>query len=178
MVRAAAKHAFTTVATDARQYAEILAQVQSARLHNAELRRKLAGEAFAHTAALRSGDCRFLCRRDGRGPISRPLHLGLQRQQVLRYGENPHQHAAVYASAEAAGATLLPPSNSTARSFPITICSILMPRLAMVRDFAEPAAVVIKHNNPCGAAEARRAEPVQPTPWPAIRWAPSALCWD
>jgi phosphoribosylaminoimidazolecarboxamide formyltransferase / IMP cyclohydrolase len=165
MVRAAAKnHAFTTIASDPRQYGEILEQVRKSGCTTLELRRKLAGEAFAHTAlydravadyfaagTLYSGSA-------AEGCFPGTLHLGFQRQQVLRYGENPHQHGAVYA-AQSAGNGEVAASAVTARQLNGKELSYnnlldLDSALGIVRDFSEPAAVVIKHNNPCGAAEA------------------------
>ena len=101
MVRAAAKnHAFTTIATDARQFAEILAQVQAAGCTTLELRRKLAGEAFAHTALYDRAIADFFAGVTAEGRFPGTLNFSFQRQQVLRYGENPHQQAAVYSSAQ------------------------------------------------------------------------------
>ena len=145
MVRAAAKnHAFTTIATDARQYAEILSQVQAGGCTTLDLRRKLAAEAFAHTALYdraiadffanhiearsaserttearsaserttearsaseRTTEARSASERTAEDRFPATLHLGFQQRQVLRYGENPHQQAAVYASAQSDGPT-------------------------------------------------------------------------
>ncbi len=108
MVRAAAKnHAFTTIATDARQYAEILSQVQAGGCTTLELRRKLAGEAFAHTALYDRAIADFFAGLTAEGRFPGTLHLGFQRQQVLRYGENPHQQAAVYAVAKSDGPSVV-----------------------------------------------------------------------
>ena len=124
LVRAAAKnHAFTTVATDAQQYSAILDQIVADGCTTLELRRKLAGEAFAHTAAYDRVVADYLRRRHGRGTVPGTLHVSLRRKTVLRYGENPHQQSALYADVPtAAGPTWLPPSNCTAKSFRSTIC--------------------------------------------------------
>ena len=90
-----------------------------------ELRRKLAGEAFAHTALYDRAIADYFAGVTAEGRFPGTLHLGFQRQQVLRYGENPHQEGAVYAAAaERGGQRRSPPGNSTARSFPTTICWI------------------------------------------------------
>ena len=99
MVRAAAKnHAFTTIATDQRQYGEILEQIHANGRTTLELRRKLAGEAFAHTALYDRAIADYFAGVTAEGRFPGTLHLGFQRQQVLRYGENPHQQGAVYAA--------------------------------------------------------------------------------
>ena len=155
MVRAAAKnHAFTTIATDSRQYAEILAQIQADGRTTFELRRKLAGEAFAHTALYDRAIADFFAGVNAEGRFPGTLHLGFQRQQVLRYGENPHQQAAVYAAAQHDGASVVAARQLNGKELSYNNLLDLDSALAIVRDFREPAAVVIKHNNPCGAAEA------------------------
>ncbi len=174
MVRAAAKnHAFTTIATDARQYGDILAQVQAAGCTTLELRRKLAAEAFAHTALYdraiadffaghietrsaneRTTGTRSASERTAEERFPGTLHLGFQRQQVLRYGENPHQQAAVYAAARSNGPSVVAARQLSGKELSYNNLLDLDSALAIVRDFGEPAAVVIKHNNPCGAAEA------------------------
>ncbi len=171
MVRAAAKnHAFTTIATDARQYGEILGQIRANGCTTLELRRKLAGKAFAQTALYDRAIADYFAGVTAEGRFPGTLHLGFQRQQVLRYGENPHQEGAVYAAALTPGPS--PILSGTTGGRGETDASVVSARqlngkelsynnlldldsaLAMVRDFDDPAAVVIKHNNPCGAAAA------------------------
>jgi phosphoribosylaminoimidazolecarboxamide formyltransferase/IMP cyclohydrolase len=155
MVRAAAKnHAFTTIATDARQYGEILQQIRAHGCTTLELRRKLAGEAFAHTALYDRAIADYFAGVTAEGRFPGTLHLGFQRQQVLRYGENPHQEAAVYAAAQSDRASVVAARQLNGKELSYNNLLDLDSALAMVRDFSDPAAVVIKHNNPCGAAEA------------------------
>ena len=155
MVRAAAKnHAFTTIATDQRQYGEILQQIRANGRTTLELRRKLAGEAFAHTALYDRAIADYFAGVTAEGRFPGTLHLGFQRQQVLRYGENPHQEGAVYAAAQSDGASVVTARQLNGKELSYNNLLDLDSALAMVRDFSDPAAVVIKHNNPCGAAEA------------------------
>ena len=154
MVRAAAKnHAFTTIATDVRQYGEILRQIQADGRTTLELRRKLAGEAFAHTALYDRAIADYFAGVTAEGRFPGTLHMGFQRQQVLRYGENPHQEGAVYA-AQSEGTSVVTARQLNGKELSYNNLLDLDSALAMVRDFSDPAAVVIKHNNPCGAAEA------------------------
>ena len=136
MVRAAAKnHAFTTIATDAPQYSAILEQIAAHGCTTLELRRRLAAEAFAHTAGYDRADCRLFRRRVRRRAVpGDAAHESEAANAVLRYGENPHQQAAALQPARLPPApTSSPPSNSTARSFPTTICSISTARWTIVR---------------------------------------------
>ncbi len=155
MVRAAAKnHAFTTIASDPRQYGEILRQVHADGRTTLDLRRKLAGEAFAHTALYDRAIADYFAGALAGKRFPGTLHLGFQLGQVLRYGENPHQQGAVYAAAQSAGASVVAARQLHGKELSYNNLLDLDSALAMVRDFNEPAAVVIKHNNPCGAAVA------------------------
>jgi phosphoribosylaminoimidazolecarboxamide formyltransferase/IMP cyclohydrolase len=82
------------------------------------------------------------------------LNLNLRRKAVLRYGENPHQQAAVYAAARPAGAQLVSAEQLHGKGLSYNNLLDLDSALEIVRSFSEPAASVIKHNNPCGAAAA------------------------
>jgi phosphoribosylaminoimidazolecarboxamide formyltransferase/IMP cyclohydrolase len=154
MVRAAAKnHAFTTIATEELQYDEILQQIQANGHTTLELRRRLAAEAFAHTALYDRAIADYFAGATAEGRFPGTLCLGFQRQQVLRYGENPHQEGAVYATALGQGASVVTARQLNGKELSYNNLLDLDSALAIVRDFDDPAAVVIKHNNPCGAAE-------------------------
>ena len=108
LVRAAAKnHAFTTVATDAEQYSAILEQVSANGATTLELRDKLAAEAFAHTAKYDKAIAAYFAGETAEGPFPGTIGTTFKRKAVLRYGENPHQQAALYAEAGATGANLI-----------------------------------------------------------------------
>jgi phosphoribosylaminoimidazolecarboxamide formyltransferase/IMP cyclohydrolase len=155
MVRAAAKnHAFTTIATDACQYWPILEQVNAHGCTTLELRRQLAGEAFAHTAAYDRVIADYFAGVTAEGPFPGTLHIGLRRRAVLRYGENPHQQAALYSDHRADGASVVAAKQLHGKELSYNNLLDLDSALAVVRDFDAPAAAVIKHNNPCGAAVA------------------------
>ncbi|MFM7117327.1 MAG: bifunctional phosphoribosylaminoimidazolecarboxamide formyltransferase/IMP cyclohydrolase [Planctomycetota bacterium] len=157
LVRAAAKnHAWVNVLTDSKQYAPLLQQLQSRGETSLEFRQQLMAEAFAHTAEYD----RLIADYFGRKFLSQPatqfpenLQLDFRRVDLLRYGENSHQAAAVYAEPNAA-----PPSLVTARQLngkQLSYNNLLDAdaALAIVRNLAQPACCVIKHNNPCGAAQ-------------------------
>jgi phosphoribosylaminoimidazolecarboxamide formyltransferase/IMP cyclohydrolase len=153
LVRAAAKnHAFTTIATAAEQYSEILRQVAESGATTMELRRQLAAEAFAQTARYDRAIADYFAGLAADGPFPATIHVSLRRKEVLRYGENPHQRAALYARPGAAGVNVVAAKQLHGKELSYNNYLDMDSALAAVRDFSEPAAVVIKHNNPCGAA--------------------------
>ena len=153
LVRAAAKnHAFVTVATSSDQYAEILDQISSSGGTTRELRRRLAGEAFSRTAAYdRAIVDYFQCQSDTDEP-AHTVNLTLRRKAALRYGENPHQQAALYSLGHAPGANLISAHQLSGKELSYNNLLDLDSALCIVRSLPHAAAVVIKHNNPCGAA--------------------------
>ena len=157
LVRAAAKnHAFVTVATSPEQYSAILEQVQSDGATTLELRTTLAGAAFAHTAAYDRAIADYFARQGDEGPLTEVLRLSLQRKSHLRYGENPHQQAALYANVGSRRADIAGARQLAGKELSYNNLLDLDSALAVVRSLSAPSAVVIKHNNPCGAASAER----------------------
>ncbi len=153
LVRAASKnHAFTTIATSPAQYSEILDQVAAHGGTTQGLRRRLAGEAFAHTARYDRAIADFFAGAAAEGPFPGTVTTTLIRKTVLRYGENPHQQAALYAQPDAAGASVVAARQLHGKELSYNNLLDLDSALAIVRQFDQPAAAVIKHNNPCGAA--------------------------
>ncbi len=155
MVRAAAKnHAFVTVATSPEQYSSILDEITAGGVTTFELRKKLAGEAFAHTADYDRAIADYFAGQRAEGPFPGTFGIGLTRKAVLRYGENPHQQAAVYSKANAPAANLVSARQLHGKELSYNNLLDLDAALTIVRGFKDPAASVIKHNNPCGAAAA------------------------
>lgn len=153
LVRAAAKnHAFVTIATSAHQYTDIEAEIRATGTTTLALRRRLAGEAFAHTAHYDRAIADYFARQQLDEPFPASLHLSLERQAVLRYGENPHQGAALYRLPDAAGANLVTAKQLNGKELSYNNLMDLDAALGLVRSLPDAAAVVIKHTNPCGAA--------------------------
>jgi phosphoribosylaminoimidazolecarboxamide formyltransferase/IMP cyclohydrolase len=159
MVRAAAKnHADVAVLTSPSQYGSFLEALRAGALTPA-LRRRLALEAFEHTASYDGAISAWLAARlEGMAAEgAAPLRLELPARQSLRYGENPHQQA-TWHSEPAAGWGAAEQLQGKELSYNNLID--LDAALATVREFgygpgAEPAAVVVKHTNPCGVATGR-----------------------
>ncbi len=157
MVRAAAKnHGSVAVVTDPSRYADVLAALAEGGF-TLDQRRALAAEAFAHTAAYDVAVASWFASAYAPDETAReagwPRVAGAlwQRADVLRYGENPHQRAALYTRPGApegiATAELL---HGKAMSYNNYVDADAARRAAY--DFAEPCVAIIKHSNPCGIA--------------------------
>jgi phosphoribosylaminoimidazolecarboxamide formyltransferase/IMP cyclohydrolase len=155
MVRAAAKnHAHVGVVVDPAEYPTVLAELRRLGRLGPDTRRRLARAAFAHTAAYDSAIVSWL---DGPAPaegLPPTLHLALERAQELRYGENPHQRGARY---KVAGTTGWWDEVVQHGGLALSYLNLFDADAAwdLVHDLGgRPAAAIIKHANPCGAAVA------------------------
>jgi len=153
LIRAAAKnHGSVGVVVDPARYAEVLAAIQGGGLP-ANLRASLAAEAFAHVARYDAAIASWFAGRNEEDAPSGSHVLGLERVAALRYGENPHQRAALYREALSegplGGAAVL---QGKEMSFNNWLDAEAARSLAASLD--GPAAVIVKHHNPCGAAVA------------------------
>jgi phosphoribosylaminoimidazolecarboxamide formyltransferase/IMP cyclohydrolase len=159
LVRAAAKnHASVAIVTDPADYADILAELDAAGTIGPETRRRLALKAYRRTAMYDAAIVAELASRwtpDDRTPEVLPL--ALRRSLELRYGENPHQAAALYAVVgmdPAAGPFVA--GAEPLQGKPLSYNNLLdaAAATALARDLVGDAVVIVKHGNPCGAAEA------------------------
>jgi phosphoribosylaminoimidazolecarboxamide formyltransferase/IMP cyclohydrolase len=155
MVRAAAKnHPSVAIATSPAQYDELLAAVRDGGTTLAQ-RQRLAAEAFVHTATYDVGVASWMGNvltdtSDGAGF---PAWVGAtwDRAAVLRYGENPHQPAALYRSGDGSGGLASAEQlHGKEMSYNNYVDADAARRAAL--DFADPAVAIIKHANPCGIA--------------------------
>ena len=160
MLRAAAKnHARVTVLVDPADYEGVLAELRAGGVGEAT-RRRLAAKTFGHTAqydALVSG---WLRRQQGDNAFPDALAPGLRKLQDLRYGENPHQRAAFYADPLSAGPSVAAARQRQGKELSYNNIADADTAIECVRQFEEPACVIVKHANPCGvalAADARTA---------------------
>lgn len=153
LIRAAAKnHQWITVATRPEQYSEVLSAIEDTGTTSLGQRRKLAGEAFAMTCNYDQAIADFFRSEGGGGDLPPQLTVRLERKNQLRYGENPHQKAAVYHARHSAVAGVVNARHIHGKELSYNNLLDLDSALAIVRGFAQPAVSVIKHNNPCGAA--------------------------
>ncbi|MCZ6679532.1 MAG: bifunctional phosphoribosylaminoimidazolecarboxamide formyltransferase/IMP cyclohydrolase [Candidatus Poribacteria bacterium] len=157
MIRAAAKnYGDVAVLTDARQYSEVIAELEENEgCLSDETRFRLAKAAFVHTAHYDGAISRYLANlAESDADFPEILDLRFEKAQSLRYGENPHQQAAFYRTH-----TSPEPCAAWANQLngqPLSFNNILdlEAALEIVKDFAEPTCSIIKHNNPCGLATA------------------------
>jgi len=156
MVRAAAKNfAGVAVVVDPADYPEVLAALaadeEGMKVVPAALRRRLAVKAFQHTQSYDAAIAEWLGSEETETAEAFParLHLDLERTMVLRYGENPHQGGAVYARMGGGG---LLGGFRQIQGKELSWNNLLDADAArrMAALFAEPAVVIVKHNNPCG----------------------------
>ncbi len=171
MVRAAAKNfAWVGVVTDPHDYALIIAELRKQQGLEFDTRRNLAEKAFALTSRYDAMIHRYFLEH-GRETQTCPQHLELQLEKSteLRYGENPHQKACAYQLNKHKSGIL---SATQHQGKALSYNNILDAEAAFtcVSEFTEPACVIVKHANPCGAATAeniddayRRAYQADPT---------------
>jgi phosphoribosylaminoimidazolecarboxamide formyltransferase/IMP cyclohydrolase len=157
LVRAAAKNYHdVAIVTDPRQYGEVLAEFQARGGLTLAARERLAAAAFARIAAYDQAVSAYFNRLlPGAEPVvvfPSQLDLQLTRRSSLRYGENPHQQAAFYVEPGCVQPSVATAETLHGKELSYNNLLDLDSALNLVRDFSEPAAVVIKHNNPCGAA--------------------------
>lgn len=152
MIRAASKnHDAVAVVVDPEDYDAILAALESERL-TVEYRRRLAAKAFAHTASYDAAITRFLSESPDDGPFAERLVYAGDRIAELRYGENPHQKAAFYRDQLAGAGTLARSRQLQGKALSFNNIADSDAALECVRQFTEPACVIVKHANPCGVA--------------------------
>ena len=151
MIRAAAKnHDGVAVVVDPADYAAVAEAVTATGGTESGLRRTLAAKAFARTAAYDAAIAAWLAHATG-DTFPERLVLAGTRQSVLRYGENPHQRAAFYATGHSrTGLAAAQQLQGKALSF--NNLNDTDAALALVSEIAEPAVAIIKHANPCGVA--------------------------
>ncbi|WP_310496648.1 bifunctional phosphoribosylaminoimidazolecarboxamide formyltransferase/IMP cyclohydrolase [Sandarakinorhabdus sp.] len=153
MVRSSAKnHDFVTILTDPAQYAEVIAALDTNDgATDLALRRRLAAAAFAHTAAYDAAVASWFAFADQAEMFPPLLPLALTRAQTLRYGENPHQQAALYLPQT--GATGVAAARQVqGKELSYNNLNDADGALELIAEFAGagPACAIIKHANPCG----------------------------
>lgn len=157
MVRAAAKnHAFVGVVVDPADYDGVVAELTADGALSDTTRRRLARDAFAHTAEYDAAIVTWFDESDAppapdEQVLPDSIHLSLEKAQPLRYGENPHQEGARYRQV---GATSWWDSMTQHGGKELSYLNVFDTEAAwrLVQRFEEPAVVVVKHANPCGVA--------------------------
>lgn len=150
MLRSAAKnHAYVTVIVDAADYAGVLTELQNEQSTTPETRRRLAAKVFRHTAAYDSYISNYLTDLTGE-EYPDQLTLTYELSQTLRYGENPHQKAAFYRSPLGSNFSIANADQVHGKELSYNNIQDANAALQMIKEFQMPAAVAVKHMNPCG----------------------------
>ena len=162
MLRSAAKnHKYVGVVTSPTQYDRVLRELERGKL-SFEFRRELAAAAFEMTARYDRAIADYMSGlttgSDAGQETEFPTNLSLnfERRSSLRYGENPHQRAAFYVEANPSPSSLAAAQILHGKELSYNNLLDLDAAMQIVREFVPPAAVVIKHNNPCGCAIATK----------------------
>ena len=157
MLRAAAKnHVDVMVLVDPADYGQVLAELDTTGATSIDTRAWLAAKAFAHTARYDAMIAGYLQQREGYAAQEFPdvLTLYFDKQQELRYGENPHQRAAFYRSPGARGGSVTTARALQGKDLSYNNIADADTAIECVRTFTAPACVIVKHANPCGVAVA------------------------
>jgi len=152
MIRAASKnHDGVAVIVDPGDYDQVLETLRNNEM-SADYRRRLAAKAYAHTAAYDTAITKYLSHSLGDDPIGPNfLHAG-RLVEKLRYGENPHQEAAFYVDQNKTPGALATARQLQGKALSYNNIADSDAALECVRQFKEPACVIVKHANPCGVA--------------------------
>jgi phosphoribosylaminoimidazolecarboxamide formyltransferase/IMP cyclohydrolase len=159
MLRAAAKnHASVGVVVDPADYEKVIDALDKENGElPVELRRSLAARAYAHTASYDSAISGWLSARpefsSDADPFPPELIIGLERSDIMRYGENPHQKAAFYIESGNPGG-IAGARQIQGKALSYNNIADADAALECVRQFEAPACVIVKHANPCGVAVA------------------------
>jgi phosphoribosylaminoimidazolecarboxamide formyltransferase / IMP cyclohydrolase len=163
MLRSAAKNfESVTVVTDPADYERVAAELEAQKETSLGTRLELARKVFAATSSYDGKITTELERLSAKAQsielserlvLPERLHISLHLQQPLRYGENPHQAAALYVAAGGAPHGLAAAKQLQGKELSYNNFVDVEAARSLAAEFARPAAVIIKHNNPCGAAE-------------------------
>ncbi len=147
MLRSAAKnHADVTVVCDNRDYPAVLEAIRKGGDELKQLRRKLALKVYQRTSAYDAAIATYLNEKYNGGDLPDTLNIGLPMVQKMRYGENPHQQAALYGDFNKYFKQLHGKELSYNNIIDITAAAEL------ISEFEKPTLAILKHTNPCGVA--------------------------
>ncbi|MEK3938251.1 bifunctional phosphoribosylaminoimidazolecarboxamide formyltransferase/IMP cyclohydrolase [Bacillus sp. FSL R5-0431] len=149
MLRAASKnHQDVTVIVDPRDYGTVVQQIKEGGVP-LEKKRELAAKVFRHTAAYDALIADYLTNYVGETEPEQ-FTVTFEKKQSLRYGENPHQAATFYENALPSKGSLATATQLHGKELSYNNIKDADAALQIVREFTEPAAVAVKHMNPCG----------------------------
>ena len=151
MLRASAKNnAYVTVIVDATDYEQVLAELKAEGQTTLETRRRLAAKVFRHTAAYDALISGYLTDLSG-DEFPEQITYTYELKQPLRYGENPHQKAAFYSRPLGSDFSIANAKQLHGKELSYNNIQDANAAIQIVKEFKQPAAVAVKHMNPCGA---------------------------
>ncbi len=157
MVRSAAKnHVHVAIVTDPADYPELIGELDShGGMTSLPFRKRLAAKAFAATAAYDSAISQWFAFGDQQERFPNSLTVSMNRGSALRYGENPHQEAALYLPSGPHGLGIAQAEQVQGKALSFNNYNDADAALELISEFADaPACVIVKHANPCGVATA------------------------
>jgi phosphoribosylaminoimidazolecarboxamide formyltransferase/IMP cyclohydrolase len=157
MIRASAKnHKFVTIVTDPQDYAAVLydMEVNDGGV-SAKLRKQLAATAYALTATYDSNIASWFVSQSDEASFPRRISFSGNLKQELRYGENPHQSAALYTIDETDRPGVAHATQVQGKELSYNNLNDTNAAFELVAEFSEPTVAIIKHANPCGVASAK-----------------------
>ena len=150
MLRSAAKnYKDVTVVCDPIDYAQIIEEIKTSGNTTVQTRLQLSAKAYTHTAEYDSMIATYMRKAAG---LNEKLFLEFDLVQGLRYGENPHQQAKFYSSANTGSYSLANAKQLNGKELSYNNIQDANAALCIAREFDEPFCVGLKHMNPCGAA--------------------------
>ena len=154
MLRSAAKnHENVIVVVDPNDYEFVLAELHTNHDIGFSIRQKLAAKTFSHTASYYAVIAKYLLTQTNE-EFPQNLTLTFQLKQRLRYGENPHQLAALYESSEACHQSIVNAKKHHGKDLSYNNILDANAAIDILSEYSEPTVVAIKHTNPCGVGTA------------------------
>ncbi len=154
LIRAAGKNSDSvTLLTDPEDYAEFLELFSKDQLNDA-FRKKMALKGFRHTAQYDTLISTYLAKELGDTELPEQLSFTYEKQQSLRYGENPHQKAAFYREVSLLDGRLSGAEQLHGKELSYNNIGDASAAIEMIREFSAPTVVALKHANPCGVGTA------------------------
>jgi phosphoribosylaminoimidazolecarboxamide formyltransferase / IMP cyclohydrolase len=150
MLRASAKnHQDVVVVVDPADYETVLQELKEKKEVSQELKMKLAAKVFRHTAAYDALIAEYLTKQSGEEDPER-ITVTFEKKQSLRYGENPHQKATFYQKPIRPKRSIAEAKQLHGKELSYNNIKDADAALQIVKEFSDPAAVAVKHTNPCG----------------------------
>ena len=164
LIRAAAKnHQFVLVVVDPSDYGEVILRIKEGTA-DLDFRFKMASKAFSHVATYDVSIAQYFSRAE-KFPDS--AFLALSKKCELRYGENPHQDAALYYEDRSQVGTVLSANLLQGKELSYNNIADVDAALDCVKHFSQSACVIVKHGNPCGVAISQNAQQAYETAYTA-----------